>query len=760
MVELRTNLTIGKTKLKNGLEVQLFEIVDLKEREKAEILERLSDNLFNKKNIPTAGLLEDDDSYLALATTQRLPQSLEIGYDLTYIAKKRKDTYQLNPKYHHHRRTIKNLINRLVRDYLINSCEDVWLRNKKQRVFCSKTPLKLDGENLPEDVKEKYEVYRCFKFRIDVFSDGRIGLTTDPQTTVLDKKNLFELYNDLPKEDFESLLESDGKFGSYMILHNCYGNRRLVFVDDIKKEKSVSDKLINSDFGKKSISDIFNGVNPVTKEPLEDDEPLAVWKPYSKADKTKFAPMSCVKYLYDNEKLSKQHKPITNKLIMDTKERIKLTQRFSKLIEQIDWDNSNYKIRFSNQFSSDEQFENGRFKLPLLEFGKGSLTHGDISERKKWHYIKKEKLEKYDSYKKANINRVLVIRPKEMNRSLVKEYYSDVKHFASVWSEELPSTFYQIRTKDYIDLLDKLEKIQEKYDAALIIFRKYDSEIYNRIKGKLNIPSQGVLLDTIKSKEKLKARERLDIYENKIINLVSGLIGKCGGIPWILSEPLSSDCFIGVDSGGASSRIWSYAYVFDKFGEYAGAEKGKAHKGEGIKKNKFKNSIISALSEIRRDFKPNKIVVHRDGEIVSTEKKGLREAINQLIENDKLSSDLEFATVNIKKNVPYRIFERENGGLEDCSLGSYFVLEKDKCLIDTTGKRTVSQGTSQPLLLEVDSLKGDFSIKEVAKDILYLSELNWGSPGKDVKLPITVRFAESMIELADKDIDFAGTFPV
>jgi argonaute-like protein implicated in RNA metabolism and viral defense len=273
------------------------------------------------------------------------------------------------------------------------------------------------------------------------------------------------------------------------------------------------------------------------------------------------------------------------------------------------------------------------------------------------------------------------------------------------------------------------------------------------------------LLRTIAGYGKQVDKRKEARYHSALENILSGVLGKSGAIPWVMADPLTCDCFLGVDSGGAESRIWSYAYVFDNTGASIGSEKGQPYQNEGIEKGRFKNSIIQSLSSYPKRLGsgkgPNHITIHRDGRLTRTEKEGLLEALDMLKSNGQLEQTPTVTVVDVKKGHSLRVFQRGEGGFKNPFIGSYFILDDRRAVVNTTGRPVLSeQGTAAPLLLEMERISGKSEIQDVARDLFYLTELNWGSPRMDTKMPITIRFAEKRIFYADKGIEYADQLPL
>lgn len=221
-----------------------------------------------------------------------------------------------------------------------------------------------------------------------------------------------------------------------------------------------------------------------------------------------------------------------------------------------------------------------------------------------------------------------------------------------------------------------------------------------------------------------------------------------GARPWVLGEPLTHDSFIGIEVG--EGGIFCNFYVYDKYCRNVGVEPWKPQKGEAVSAQNVSEALVNSIEKVFEE-KINSLVVHRDGRLTNSEKQGIREAIVELIKMGKLSETPMVIGVNIKKRVPFRLYEVSDKE-EGCKVGSYMILDDRQAIVATTGLPLQKQGLAEPILVEIEPFMGDTSIETVLREIYYLSHMNWGSILSKYKLPITVAFAEKQTPLAKKGI--------
>jgi hypothetical protein len=80
------------------------------------------------------------------------------------------------------------------------------------------------------------------------------------------------------------------------------------------------------------------------------------------------------------------------------------------------------------------------------------------------------------------------------------------------------------------------------------------------------------------------------------------------------------------------------------------------------------------------------------------------------------------------------------------------VRRRAKCLQqlphNTAGDPSLPQGTPRPLRVEIveSSVGHEPALLAILEDIFKLAQLNWSSPETDIRLPITLRFTDQMLE--------------
>jgi len=235
--------------------------------------------------------------------------------------------------------------------------------------------------------------------------------------------------------------------------------------------------------------------------------------------------------------------------------------------------------------------------------------------------------------------------------------------------------------------------------------------------------------------------EQIGRYYNSILNVCAGLLGKMGGRPWILNNRLSADFYVGLDVGGEKkARVACYTF-FDEFGNCVG-EDWRPQRAEEIDPPELKRTIVNAIRSHREHI--DSLVIHRDGEFTGKELQGIQLVQSELVEDGTMPKGSRIVCVNVKKAVPYRLYEIQKEQKNGCRVGSCIILDDHSGILATSGAPLLKQGTAQPMLIELVPPFDKADIKMMMKDLYYLSFMHWGSILLKMKLPATLRYADAL----------------
>lgn len=289
---------------------------------------------------------------------------------------------------------------------------------------------------------------------------------------------------------------------------------------------------------------------------------------------------------------------------------------------------------------------------------------------------------------------------------------------------------------DYKRVANKLKKVDGIDMVIALIPDGIDEDNpYNPFKtiwAEANIPSQMVSISSARAITK----QGSGTGKYYLHNIVLGILGKTGGIPWIVTDmPGEVDCFVGLDVATVEAGIHypACSVVFDKFGRLLGFYKPKqAQRGEKITNHMLQEIFDQVLLGYEEEFGeyPQSIMIHRDG--FSNEN-------DEWYEHYFGSKGINYTIVEIRKNIATRLAMYEDGVVKNPDIG-YCVYNQDKAYLITTNMKN-KKGSPQPLLIE--KKVGPVGMVDILKQILYLSQLHVGSTQK-MRLPITTGYADKI----------------
>lgn len=226
-------------------------------------------------------------------------------------------------------------------------------------------------------------------------------------------------------------------------------------------------------------------------------------------------------------------------------------------------------------------------------------------------------------------------------------------------------------------------------------------------------------------------------------NLSTALYYKANGKPWRLAKLRQDTCYVGISFfhnqlNPNPDVQTSMAQVF-------------THNGEGIvlrgtdvfvdritrqphmSERQSQELIAEALKtyEEKAGRNPTRVTIHKTSTFFQEERTGIDKTIGPLAR--------DFVTIN-----PRHDFRVLRDGQYPALRGTMIYLTKQQCLLYTTGyiprvRTYPGHRIPQPLLI---THRGDSEMKEVCKEIMGLTKLNWNTAAFATYLPITLEFSQ------------------
>jgi hypothetical protein len=385
--------------------------------------------------------------------------------------------------------------------------------------------------------------------------------------------------------------------------------------------------------------------------------------------------------------------------------------------------------------------------------------------------------------------------------------------FVNVWDEEEDIFLVDGSEADYWRAVQDVKRDWNKATSkdlnriAIVIVPASpagdeESAVYYRLKKVFleeGIPSQFITLDTLH-----------DLGDDSVPfgpvlhSLWLNMYAKLGGKPWRLSNQLGNvHCFIGIGFGLNPRRMGKHIYagvahVFDRYGSWIDVASAWEHLSASDRENfegpqryvqgtsSFKISqrmtqdiVYDALRLYQQhqtvtEEPATNIVLHKLGRVHECEKVGFLEGIRQTLGT---LSGCRLGILQIEQEHQIRLYgdEVKKRRKENRAVfrGTGLVFNDSKIVLATTGRiyrQTASGvqdyypgiGTPQPLLItsRVPSTallqrygcsdSQFYSIETLAKHVMALTQLHWGSTRENIRLPITTLYAHKVADLISK----------
>jgi hypothetical protein len=604
-------------------------------------------------------------------------------------------------------------------------------------------------EYYPEKVIDTYEIYRGICFRFDLI-ENKIHITIDPTTRVTTYSTVWELISKLGRE------EAKKRIANRYVLATQEKGKSIYQISRIDFDKNVNDKCIQIADKNYSIKEYFRrpGGKPELADLISDDECIVFVRRGKGAKELSMAP-SLLKLVLKTEDFPSERtvkRELLREVYLTAERRRILTQKFLTILNPLRL-GAGRSTEFEVKDVSETTKEAGVLSAPKLVFGGKTSQTPDFSN---YGSFMKNTLRQFGPARKAafSSNRVLLVYPSTIARGIMRRFYDDCKwiarKFFRTYLPERP-VFYNYPD---VDVRKEYESFRGDVDAVIaVIQHEGETERYINFKEWFNDKPNQVLTYRVIDERYRLPREQIGRYNNLIINVCAGLLGKMGGRPWILDSRLSADFYVGLDVGGEKkARVACYTF-FDEYGNYVG-EEWRPQRAEEIDPLELKRTVVNTVERYREHV--NSLVFHRDGEFTDKEIQGVDLVRSELIKNGTMTENFTITCVNVKKAVPYRLYEVLKDQQSGCRIGSYLILNTHSAIIATSGVPLLRQGTARPMLIELVAPFDKIDIKTAIQDIYHLSFMHWGSILLKMKLPATLRYADALTPFALKSIRITG----
>jgi hypothetical protein len=328
-----------------------------------------------------------------------------------------------------------------------------------------------------------------------------------------------------------------------------------------------------------------------------------------------------------------------------------------------------------------------------------------------------------------------------------------------------------------------------------------DNPYYYQLKKALvegGIPSTFITLDTIN-----KVNDTNIAFGPILESIWLNIYAKMGGKPWRLANTLGNvHCFIGIgfgiNPGVSDNHIFAgIAHIFDNYGSWIDVASDSAdltqsdlNSFEGsekftqgsasfkISQSTSQNIVYNALKlyqqkQTKTHENATNIVLHKLGKIYECEVIGFLEGIRQVLGS---LGNCRLGLLQIEQEHHIRLYGSSAQTFKENNTifrGSALQMNSKKMVLASTGRsyRQTSTGlftnypgigTPQPLLLNSIvptsqilqkygcNINQFYNIDDLSKHAMALTQLHWGSLKDNVRLPITVLYAQKVADLISK----------
>jgi len=237
-----------------------------------------------------------------------------------------------------------------------------------------------------------------------------------------------------------------------------------------------------------------------------------------------------------------------------------------------------------------------------------------------------------------------------------------------------------------------------------------------------------------------------------VANIVLGVLGKTGSIPFVLAEPLPyADLVVGIDIARERKRrlpgtinATAITRIYFSSGEFLRYVIHDAPlEGETIPAN-FLQGLFPAA-----EFKDKRVVIHRDSYFRGDEKKVLLEWAHQI--------GAQFYPVEVIKEGAPRLYATANGRILQPPKGNVLKLSETEALL-VSSLPPSNDATPKPLRIRTEP---PFTIEQAIHSVLCMTLLHYGSL-RPPRLPVTIHYSDRIAYLALKGIkpkDLEGNTP-
>jgi len=610
------------------------------------------------------------------------------------------------------------------------------------------------------------DVYPGFVFRPYVYEDGTCAIMVDPKFRFEPKKTLRNTIDDmlrsgLDPEKINSTLREEYVIDACPVTEcptrkspsgNCrlkgLGKRRVLLGLDFTKSPSQASIGSLIDYHRRATVCQYGGK---VADAIRDNPPIAIVKGFGTKNALEY-PAERIRLELKLWDLDKYQRMLVMKYIQPPMpQRYKMTENFATYANELQIGRRHF-LELNTSFAEAgtknrawELFWN--FECTPLKVGNGFCTSQEPFagiERSGPYDISGDDKRTFSRIQMMLCNLTNWIRDDQ-----IRKFYNDLTEgFERPHFKGLKGLFGVQTPKFSEDLmlsnLDELREIPpERQPDVILVFApplgKHKIDQYGFFKHTLTkkgIATQFILDDTLRS-----ANTQYK-YLSYLKNLALAIYYKVGGIPWVLSRPAGYNaCYIGLATLSSGDGICASIQGFDSIGLWLGGWT------EFLDKSEYPSTLVGRVRTLmqlyqnRRQRSPDKVILHKDGEIWPE------------IELGPLSETFgsKLVAVSVKRTPVPRMYDPHARADYTVTRGACVRIDSKAALLATTGPPLPVHGSQRPITIEIKSENvAETAFKDICSSVFDLSLLFGGYVLGVVSKPITTYFAGQALSMVSQ----------
>jgi hypothetical protein len=289
--------------------------------------------------------------------------------------------------------------------------------------------------------------------------------------------------------------------------------------------------------------------------------------------------------------------------------------------------------------------------------------------------------------------------------------------------------------------------IEEMEAAALY---EYELNFHNQLKARLLDTGQvlQVVRETTLTPAEFEEGSRRSLQDPASVawNLATTSFYKAGGRPWRVADVREGVCYVGlvfkhIENAKGRDNACCGAQMFLNSGEgmvFKGAvgpwysETDHSFHLSGEKATELMRMVIACYAEMHCR-PPTELFIHGKTWFEEHEWKGFQSTV---------PAETKLVGIRIRRQNELKLFRY---GSRPVLRGTAILVSERRAYLWTTGftpRLNTYPGREVPNPITVDIVKGDADIRQVPKDLMALTKLNFNNAGFSDGLPVTLRFAD------------------